>query len=408
VSFDGVNQATACGTCAPPDVSAAAGSTEIAQMVNGRLRVTDKTGAIVCDLNLALFLGTDDSLAHPRIIFDSFNKDFAFVVSVIPSGNAMPAMWAAISNGDEGCGFWNASRITFTGNSFPGGTTLNNPILGQDRNALILSSENLTPSNGTNFTSFSIAKSQITGQRTVTLTTFNTVARTSPATNAGAPLISTSSSFFVGAVPGTGYRIYQMTNPGASNVAFTFLGTVGSNFAAPSRRVRQPNTSATLDPGDGRITAQVVSDGTFLWFTHCIDNGGFPTIRYGAIRISNGALATAVAFRSSNSDDFNPAIGVALTSSGDRIFLAWEYTDTSITRGPSPTIDTVNPGSGVPNLTGTGLGVLNGSVTSQGVFGAYQSVAIDPSASANCAVAAQEYFQSGGDWRTRITRVGSC
>jgi hypothetical protein len=408
VSFDGVNQATACGTCFPPDVSAAVGQTEIAQMVNGRLRVTNKTGTINCDLNLPLFLGTDDSLAHPRIIYDTNANQYAFVVSVVPANDAMPAIWAAISSNDEACGIWNASRITFTGNDFPGGTQLVNPILGQDRNALLVSSQNVTPS-GTNFTSFAILKSQILNQQTVTVTTFDTGVRTSPATNAGAPLLNTSSSFFIAAIPGTGYRIFRLTNPGQSNQAFSTLFTVTNRFSAPSRQVRQPNTTATLDPGNGTITAQAVFDGQLIWFTHGIDLSGFPSVRYGAISPVNGGMATATAFRSSNSDDFNPSIAIALTSGEERVFLDWNYTDTSITRGASPTIDTVNPGSGVPNLNGTGISLLNGSVsTTQSSFGSFSSFAIDPTAATNCAVSATEYFQSDGTWRTRVTRVGSC
>jgi hypothetical protein len=407
-SFDGVNQATACGTCFPPDPSAAVGQTEIAQMVNGRLRVTTKTGTINCDLNLPFFLGTDDALAHPHIIYDTNSNQYAFIVSVIPTNDAVPAMWAAISSNDEACGLWNASRITFTGNDFPGGTVLSTTILGQDRNALLVSSQNTTPS-GTNFTSFAILKSQIINQQTVSFTTFDTQVRTSPATNAGAPLLNTSASFFIGAVPGTGYRLYKLTNPGQSNQSFSFLFTVTSRFNAPSRQVHQPNTTATLDPGDGRITANAVFDGAFIWFTHGVDLSGFPSIRYGAVSPVNGGIATASAFRSSNSDDFNPSIAVAPTSGGDRVFLDWNYTDTSITRGASPTIDTVNPGSGVPNLNGTGISLLNGSVsTSQSSFGAFSSFAIDPTAATNCAVSATEYFQSDGTWRTRVTRVGSC
>src|SRR5262249_1085404 len=118
-SFDGINQATACGTCSPPDVSAAVGQAEIAEMTNGRLQVFTKTGTVHCALDLALFLGTADSLAHPRIIYDSFNQRFGFVVSVLPSGDSVPALWVAASSNDEGCGLWNASRVEFSGGNFP-------------------------------------------------------------------------------------------------------------------------------------------------------------------------------------------------------------------------------------------------------------------------------------------------
>jgi hypothetical protein len=71
--------------------------------------------------------------------------------------------------------------------------------------------------------------------------------------------------------------------------------------------------------------------------------------------------------------------------------------------------DSVAPGGGVPNLIGTGTVLVNGAVTGETRFGDLSSVAIDPTnVNGCCAVAAQQYFEPGGNWTTRIARVGTC
>ena len=75
----------------------------------------------------------------------------------------------------------------------------------------------------------------------------------------------------------------------------------------------------------------------------------------------------------------------------------------------SDTVDSVQPLAGVPNLIGTGVVLVNGATAGESRFGDYSSVAIDPTnANGNCAVATQQYFPAGGQWGTRIARVGTC
>src|SRR5262249_437654 len=150
-----------------------------------------------------------------------------------------------------------------------------------------------------------------------------------------------------------------------------------------------------------------VNDGNFIWFAHGIDLAGFPTVRYGAISIAANTATVAVAYRSGTSDDFNPSVGVGNNPGGGNfIYVNWAYTDTPAGVATSDTVDSVAPGGGVPNLIGTGAVLVNGFSTSEFRFGDYSSVAIDPTVAAgSCAVTAQQYFASGGAWRTRIARV---
>jgi hypothetical protein len=329
---------------------------------------------------------------------------------VAAPGGQIPAMWAAATTDDEACGIWNAARITFSGNAFPGGTTPSYPTIGQDRNALLVSTDNLTPS-GENFTVFAVPKTPLFNNVSFSFSAFTTAGRTAPVTNGGIPMISTSSSYFLGSVPGAGYRLYRMTGSGTTSATVSLLANLSAPFTAPTRRINQPGTSVTLDPSDGRIVWSPVNDGNFIWFAHGISVSGFPTVLYGAISLSTGSVTTALAYHSNTSDDFNPSIGVGNNPGGGNfIYVNWAYTDTPNGVPASVTVDSVAPHNGVPDLIGTGAVITTGSrTTTETGFGTYSSVAIDPTVSAgSCAVATQQYFASTGTWRTRIARIGRC
>jgi hypothetical protein len=410
-NFDGVNLGlSGCG-CQPPDVNAAVGPNEIVEMVNLFLEVYDKSGNALCGISLNSFLGTGDSLSDPRVMYDNVNNRYIFVLTVIPaSGSAAPALWLGASQSGEACGGWWIYRPTLAGGSFPAGTLLDYPILGQDQNAMLLSTSNFTPSSGENFTVFGIPKSALYSGGGFSFSAFNTASQTAPATNGGIPMISTALSYFLGSVPGSGYLLYNLTNSGGPGAVLTLQANISSPFTAPTRRVNQPGTGTTLDPLDGRIDWSPVNDGSFLWFAHGIDIGGYPSVRYGAIGLSASNATVAVAYRSGTSDDFNPSVGVGNSpTGGNYIYVNWAYTDTPAGVATSDTVDSVAPGGGVPNLIGTGTVLVNGSSTNETRFGDFSSVAIDPAVGAgSCAVAAQQYFASDGTWSTRIARLGSC
>lgn len=408
-SFDGIDQATGCGGCQPPDPNAAVGSTQILNAVNIAMRATTKTGGTLCTFSLATFLGTSDSLSDPRVQYDNVNNRFSFTLTVVPaSATATPALWVGASTSNNACGSWWIYRLTFSGGSFPAGTLLDYPILGQDQNALLLSTDNFGTNR--NRTVFGIQKSAVYSGAGVSFSAFNTSSFAAPVSNGGIPMISTSFSYFLGAVPGTGYQLYRLTNSGGPGATLTLQATISSSFSAPPRRVNQPGTTTTLDPLDGRIAWSPYNDGSFIWFAHGIAIGSFPGVRYGAISIAGNTATVALAYRSGTSDDFNPSVGVGnAPTGGNNIYLNWAYTDPANNVAVSDTVDSVAPGAGVPNLIGTGTVLINGAVTGQTRFGDFSSVAIDPSVAAgSCAVTAQQYFTTGGTWRTRLARVGSC
>jgi len=409
-SFDGISEAGCSGCGVPPDPNAATSGTEIVELVNTFIQVTDTSGAVLCGGGVTLnrLLRSTDGLTDPRVQFDNVHQRFSLAVTVAPaSKSATPAMWVAASDTVDACGTWRVYRLTFHGSPFPAGTFLDFPMLGQDRNALLVSTRNLTPT-GRNFTVYGVPKAAIYAGAPVSFSTFNVPSLTAPVINAGQPMIPSPVSFFLASVPGTGYRLFRLTNGGGSGATLTQT-TIRSPFNAPTREANQPGTSSTVDSSDGNILASPYFDGTSIWFTHAFDFVGFPTIRYGAVNVSTNTVATAMAFRSATSDDFNPSLAVGLGSSGTTVYLNWAFTDAPAGTATSDVIDMLPAGQPIANLIGTGAVYAAGSTTSQTRFGDFSSVSVDPQVPGGaCAVVAQQYFSSSGSWNTRLARVGGC
>jgi hypothetical protein len=409
-SFDGLTEScSGCGV--PPDPNAATSGAEIVEVVNSFIQVTDTSGTVLCGGGVTLnrLLRTTDSLTDPRVQFDNRHQRFSLAVTVTPATNsATPAMWVAASDSADACGTWRVYRLTFSGDPFPAGTFLDFPMLGQDTNALLISTRNLTPHDGRNFTVYGLPKTTIYAGNPVSFNTFNVDSLTAPVTNAGQPMISSPVSFFLAAVPGTGYRLFRLTNSGGSGATLTKT-TINSFFKAPTREANQPGTTSTIDSSDGNILASPYFDGTSIWFAHDFDLVGFPTVRYGAFNVSTNKVATAAAFHSATSDDFNPSLAVGLNPSGTSVFVNWAFTDAKAGTATSDVIDMLPAGQSIANLIGTGAVYAAGSNTTQTRFGDFSSVSLDPQVSGGtCAVATQQYFSTNGSWKTRLARVGNC
>src|SRR5262249_39773594 len=155
----------------------------------------------------------------------------------------------------DACGTWRTYRLTFSGGPFNTGVFLDFPMLGQDQNALLISTRNIDQASGaaTTFSLFRLPKSTIYPRTPVSFTGFNVSSLTAPVTNAGQPMISSSFSYFLAAVPGTGYKLYRLSNSGGSGASITLQATISASFSAPSREAKQPGTSATIDSSDGNI-----------------------------------------------------------------------------------------------------------------------------------------------------------
>ena len=421
--FDGVAQGT---FNSPPDPNAAVGAGDIVEVVNDQFRVTNRLGAVLCNgpKTLQGLLGNiSDDLTDPRVQFDDVNQRFSLSVTPVPPphSSAAPALFVAASETPDPCGMWFVFRLTFTGDAFPTGDFLDFPMLGQDQNALLLSlrtclqGKDCLKPDGAKFSVFGLPKSTVYSGGHVEFKTFKVDSLTAPVTNAGQPLVASPVSFFLAAVPGTGYKLYRLTNSGGSGASLS-KKTISDPFSKPSRQVNQPGSSAKLDPTDGNITSFPYFDGSFIWFDHVADDDGFPTVRYGKVDPSKNTVQTTFAFHSGSSDDFNPSIAVGFAPSGEKVFLNWAFTNTP---AGTPTTNVFAEGDASqplvqiagPGTVDTTGGVLTPAKCVGGSngcrFGDFSSVSVDPGV-AGCAFAAQEYFATDGSWKTRITPIGRC
>jgi hypothetical protein len=425
--FDGVAQGTTF--LSPPDPNAAVGAGDIVEVVNDQFRVTNRLGAVLCNGSITLqklLGGISDDLTDPRVQFDDVNRRFSLSVTVEPppGASATPAIFVAASETADPCGQWFVFRLTFSGDDFPTGTFLDFPMLGQDQNALLLSlrtclkNKDCLKPDGAIFTVFGLPKSTIYSGQHVDFNAFRVDSLTAPVTNAGQPLIASPVSFFLAAVPGTGYKLYRLTNSGGSGASLSKT-TSSDPFSKPSRPVNQPGVVSTIDPSDGNITSFPYFDGTFIWFDHVADDDGFPTVRYGKVDPSKNTVQTTFAFHTGSSDDLNPSIAVGFAPSGEKVFLNWAFTDTPAGTATTnvfaegdarlPLVQIAGPGT----VDATG-GVVTPSVPRSSCdaehkcrFGDFSSVSVDPGV-AGCAFATQQYFATDGSWKTRITPIGQC
>jgi len=371
-------------------------------------------------MSLAGLTGAVGGLSRPRIQYDNASNRFSVVVDSVPgSAFDVPIQYLATSQTSDACGAWWVYSLTFTPGStdslYPLGALLDYPYLGQDGTSLLSSTNNFSSSGSyLGSAAYAIPKATAYTGDGFGFTTYQVAFSTAPVTVAGIPTFSTTNTYWLAAVPGTGYNLYVMPTSPAG--AITLKATVRSSFSAPSRRVIQPGTSQTLDPLDGRIGSAAVQDGSFVWFAHTVNDQGFPTVRYGAINVTNGQATAAFGFHSTTSDDFNASIGVTDAGSNTNfIWVNWAYTDSQNGVAVSDTVAGVAPGEGIPQLADADLTLVRGSSTASiATFGGYSSTEVDPvSNPSGCpagetALTAQEYFTSSGSWATRLAETTFC
>jgi hypothetical protein len=196
-NFQGITQGSSnCGNCQPPDVNAAVSSTEIAHVVNLRLQVYTKAGGLLCGVGLNTFLGTTNS--DPRVQYDNLRNRFSMVLIPVPAtASATPAEYLATSKTADACGSWFVYRITFSGSSFPAGTLLDYPYLGQDRVSILSSTNNFSfTRHYTGSTAFAIPKSAAYSGAGFSFTAYPVAFSTAPVTVAGIPMFATTTTYW--------------------------------------------------------------------------------------------------------------------------------------------------------------------------------------------------------------------
>jgi hypothetical protein len=417
--FDGiteVNSGQAGGLPTIPSPSSATNGSQIVETTSNFIRAFDNNGAGGCGgtgtgVALKSFLQTSDSLGAPHVTFDNFQGHFIISVPVESFvSTSVPALYVVISNTSNPCGNWHWYRLTFSGGPYAHGNRLDTVILGQDRNAALFQATIFSSSQVFQaYSIFPIRKADLYAGSAVSFPAFTVGSQAAPAINAGEPMISSSSAWFVGADPNIGYQLYRMDGTGTASPTITLQRTISSPYNLPGDAL-EPNGFIDL-AFEGRITSAAVFDGTRVWFAH---SAGMPpndpaTVRYGYVDVTTNQLTGSLAFVDPpNSYEFNSSIGIGLNANGtESVFLNWAYTDPSKNLNVSDAVDSFVFNGSLRSLVGSLQTLVTGTAGDNSLFGFDSSVAVEPGRFGNttCAITTQEYFN--GSWSTRLARLCS-
>jgi hypothetical protein len=401
-AFNGIDLGTSNCGCQPPDVNAAVGNGYIVETTNLELAVYNESGGLITSFSLNNFIGSNDSLSDPRVVYDpTWNR---WAISFLDENTA--SLWLIYSqSGDPTAGWW-----YYNVGWLPAGSITDYPNVGMDQNSFAYTTNNFNASNSyINTTSFDVPKARVYNGYGWSVPLGGVNYNTTPAIVGGHPTQIVGGLYMLSPDDaGNQMLVYVWTNTGGTP-ALTYKGAIPYNWAAPPRRVNQPGTATTLDPLDGRIAWSATQIDGRVWFAHGAAVGSFPGVNYGYVQTNTMTISTGTAYRTSSSDDFNPAISVQDAPNGTpQEWLTWAYTDTP-NNIATRVVYALNVGTTLPHLAGSWSGA-GGNSTGETRFGDYASSVPEYNAVGNCAegwnaMVAQEFFKPNGDWATQIVRL---
>jgi PASTA domain len=426
--FEGTSEAStaeASGLPGIPDAESATNGSQVVEVLfgssqqtgsGGFIQIFDNNGISQClngsGLPLATFLQTTDSLGDPRVQYDNVQGHFIMSVPVESfTGSDIPAHYVAISNTSDPCGLWQWYRLTFSGGQYVPGNRLDHVMLGQDRNAALFQANIYSSSQQfRGFSIFAIKKADLYAGNAVSFPTFTVGSQAAPAINAGEPMISSSSAWFLGADPNTGYQLYRMGGTGTSNPTVTLQATISSPYNQGG--VAFEPDGFYIDFIDGFLDTTPVFDGTRVWFTHGVKqqqpNDG-SAVRYGYVDVTtNQVTDSLMSVDPGNCYELNGSVEVGLNANGTKsIFLNWAYTDPSKNLTVSDAVAAFVFNGSLPSPIGSMQTLITGNDGDNSLFSNNSSVAVENRQIGNstCAITTQQYFNDS--WVTRLARICS-
>jgi autotransporter-associated beta strand protein len=433
---DGVN----VSTFAPPDSDGAVGPNNFIEFINGSYIVYDKTVAHNALLNIsdtAFWQGVNNppsqtllntGLSDTHIIYDYLSQRyFAVEITTANTGNSV---LIARTNGP---GVDPTVLSNWTATSYVGRASnrfADFPMVGIDANALYIDTNNFNGNTSTDRTITSIPKSDLL------LATPSLSRKTSSnsSSNFGwspMPVVDFSPTKGAAVVVGVPNTISNSTTlpyiriNGTSGAGATFPGTINLSvptFNFPPNPAPQPDGTADLDNGDGRMPNHGYQVGNDIWFVHAVQGSGATSarsvLRWYRMGYNGGGTPTLIASgtlqdNSGHYDYYNPSIAanaygdvaISFTRSGD---------STTGTSGNAGAYGVVGFTSGTTTTFGSPI-TLQGGLTgayhiggpAEGRWGDFSQVSVDPN-DQGAFWLINEYVVNGTTWADNISalRVG--
>src|SRR6266540_202526 len=294
LSIDGVDQATACGTCRPPDTHGAVGDTHFVEVTNSHVDIYSKTGVSVQSISLNSFFNyTNQFLFDPRVVYDSVWRRWIITADAFQESATVQLLFIGVS-------------LT----SDPTGPFFSNATQGLKYAEM-----------------FAVAKARLYNGLGFSVPVFTGLTAT-----LAPPIVSDqNATTFLVAAPATGNTLALYAARDLSR-AFGASLVLQANVPVPDYTIpasaAQPGTGSTLDTLDCRFVNASTQVGDSLWQVHSTAFSAavsLATPRFYEINTATNSLnQTGQFFASNTSHDWNASI--AANPAGEA-FVDWSSTD---------------------------------------------------------------------------------
>ena len=335
------------GGYSPPDTDGAVGGQQIAEFINGGYKVWDKTTGsvvknLVTDTQFWTAAGISSTtlsagLSDTRLLYD-WRNDRWFATEITTSSTNNQVLIGVSSSGDLASATWKATN--FTGNS----GFADYPTFSQDESALYIGLNNFTSDTDTggskSTTLFSLSKTDLLGA-TPNVANRGEFEHTFTGSGAeGFTLQAAQNSFGNGLGHGAIVAVdnnvfsridrYTVNNPGASAPTLSSPTAIAVQTTTSPNRVRQPDGTRSVDPGDDRISAAPVLYNGKIYLAHAITVSGSNAIRITVLNESTNAVVAEYTISTASTDFEYPSLAVNVN--GD-ICVAYNKSSASLPIG---------------------------------------------------------------------------
>ena len=400
----------------PPDTMGAVGPSHVAELINGRYKVYDKSGNVVQSLSLDAFwtaagvaIPAGEATFDPRILYDpQSGRWFAVSIDGVVGTGAGNRIYVAVSTSSDPTAGW--TGFQFVGDSVNGTRFNDFDMLGIDADGLYIATNNFIGNTFNSISLYTIRKSDLLAAvpSIASLTRFENQALAvtgfspQPVVNNGP---STGGNSYISAFASGTLRRVDINGVGAGAP----VQQAGVNIAvpgfAPSPNARQPGPNDNIDTDGDRISGNIVRVGNSFWAAHSVASGGGSAIRWYQIDATTNTLIQSGTIADPNLDFYYPSIAVNQTGdvvigfsgSGDNQFIS-TYAAVGRTAGTTTTFG--NPlllqqgAASYQNLDGIG----------RNRWGDYSATVVDPTNS-NRFWTFQLQASATDTWATQITEL---